>query len=389
MTGARECESVAEVGIVCSREDRQGSWKQQKLGALLSLEYGASLPEETRTPGDCPVYGSNGRVGWHSEKLVDGPGIVVGRKGSVGEVTWVDTDFWPIDTTYFVKPKTDKSLRWLYYLLKSRDIRRLNAATGVPGLNRNDAHALKVGVPPNGETHRIAEILFSVDTAIERTRAVIEQVRVVKQALLAKLMTNGLPGRRCRLTSVRLGEVFAERKEPGRSGLPVVSVTIDNGLVRRGSLDRRVDSDLRPEQHLLARKGDIAYNMMRMWQGVSGIAEEDCLISPAYVVCRPLDGIVPEFAAYFLKHPQTVRLLHRHSQGVADDRLRLYFHHLASIRVKLPPLPIQRDVARMLASVDKRIAASVEHLKQLDKGKRGLLEQLLTGRIRVVKENRK
>src|SRR5437870_1609644 len=116
--------------------------------------------------------------------------------------------------------------------------------------------------------------------------------------------------------SVRLGDLFALRKEPGRPGLPVMSVTMEDGLVARDSLDRRVETNLRPEEHLLARKGDLAYNMMRMWQGASGLAKEDCLLSPAYVVLRPLNGLCSEFAAYLFKAPQTIALFHRYSQGI-------------------------------------------------------------------------
>ena len=94
--------------------------KAVKLGDLLSLEYGTGLPESKREPGTYPVYGSNGIVGYHKEPIVKGPGIVIGRNGSIGEVTWSNSDFWPIDTTYYVAlKKEDISLKWLYYLLLS------------------------------------------------------------------------------------------------------------------------------------------------------------------------------------------------------------------------------------------------------------------------------
>lgn len=100
-----------------------------------------TLSNEERQGGTVPVYGSNGVVGYHSESRVSGPSIVVGRKGSIGRTVWVDGDFWPIDTTYYVKQKTGHSLRWLYNLLATRSMERLNTATGVPGLNRDDAYA--------------------------------------------------------------------------------------------------------------------------------------------------------------------------------------------------------------------------------------------------------
>src|SRR5438309_10076626 len=99
----------------------------------------------------------------------------------------------------------------------------------------------------------------------------------------------------------KLGHLFQNRRSRGEAGLPTLSVTLNGGLVRRDSLDRKMDTNLTPEEHLLVRKGDIAYNMMRMWQGASGLADHDALISPAYVVLEATEGIDPLFASYFFK----------------------------------------------------------------------------------------
>jgi len=95
-------------------------WKVKTLGELLDLAYGKALKEDNRQPGAVPVYGSNGQVGWHIEKLVSGPGIVVGRKGNPGIVTWSPIDFFPIDTTFYVVPKeTLRSLHFMFYALQA------------------------------------------------------------------------------------------------------------------------------------------------------------------------------------------------------------------------------------------------------------------------------
>ena len=84
-----------------------------KLGDLLELAYGKALRAEDRLPGETPVYGSNGQVGWHNEPLVAGPGVVVGRKGNPGITTWIPTDFFPIDTTFFVMREHNKGKQHL------------------------------------------------------------------------------------------------------------------------------------------------------------------------------------------------------------------------------------------------------------------------------------
>src|SRR5208337_3895841 len=94
-----------------------------------------------------PVYGSNGQIGWHDERLVKGPGIIVGRKGNPGTVVWSQTDFFPIDTTFYVIPRGTASLHYLLYVLKSQDLPSLSADSAVPGLNRNIAYMNNILVP--------------------------------------------------------------------------------------------------------------------------------------------------------------------------------------------------------------------------------------------------
>src|SRR5882762_2652164 len=98
-------------------------WEVKKLGDLLELAYGKALKAEDRRDGDVPVYGSNGQVGFHNQRLVAGPGIVVGRKGNPGIATWVPTDFFAIDTTFYVVPKPNcVGLDFLFHVLRTHDL---------------------------------------------------------------------------------------------------------------------------------------------------------------------------------------------------------------------------------------------------------------------------
>ncbi len=157
------------------------------------------------------------------------------------------------------------------------------------------------------------------------------------------------------------------------------SVTMNSGMVKRSSLDRRVESELTPEQHLLVRRNDIAYNMMRMWQGVSGLAPSDGLVSPAYVVLRPLEGIDPLFASYLFKLPETIRLFHRYSQGLTNDRLRLYYDQFAEIRLPIPEdIEEQRRIAKLLSSIDQRIRQTELFITSLRRTKAALCQKIFS-----------
>ena len=123
-------------------------WEVKTIGEVAEFAYGKALKASDRKPGDVPVFGSNGQVGLHNEALAKGPGIVIGRKGNPGIVTWSYDDFFPIDTTFYVK-RTGivASLNYLFYTLKAQDLPSLSADSAVPGLNRNLAYMSKFLVP--------------------------------------------------------------------------------------------------------------------------------------------------------------------------------------------------------------------------------------------------
>ena len=163
---------------------KNAQWKELALGQILTLQYGKGLPERERTGGPYPVIGSGGIVGYHSEPLVQGPGIVVGRKGSIGTVYFEERDFWPIDTVYYVELDTkEHDLRFVYYMLLQLGLSRLDSDAAVPGLNRNVAHSQKCLVPPLPTQRKIAAILSAYDDLIENNTRRIAILEEMAQAL--------------------------------------------------------------------------------------------------------------------------------------------------------------------------------------------------------------
>ena len=171
------------------------SWQTKRLGDILRLNYGKSLSVKNRVEGPIPVYGSNGIVGSHNEAIVDTPGLIVGRKGSAGEVHRSLGPFCPIDTTFYVTeadaPDTD--LEFLFYLLRHLDLTRITGDVGVPGLNREMAYMEPVHFPTAiPEQKKIAHILSTVQRAIEAQERIIQTTTELKKALMHKLFTEGL-----------------------------------------------------------------------------------------------------------------------------------------------------------------------------------------------------
>jgi type I restriction enzyme, S subunit len=157
------------------------------------------------------------------------------------------------------------------------------------------------------------------------------------------------------LKKLCLGDFFSNRQEHGRVGLPVMSVTMNDSLVLRDDMERRTESALSPEQHLLVKKGDIAYNMMRMWQGACGLAEADGIVSPAYVVLAPKPNMDSRFAYHWFKSAGMIHLFWAYSHGLTEDRLRLYFDAFSEIPTAPPSVEQQKRISNLLDSWDQAI----------------------------------
>ena len=136
-------------------------------------------------------------------------------------------------------------------------------------------------------------------------------------------------------------------------------------MVKRSSLNRRVDDIAESSGNKKAYKDDIAYNMMRMWQGAFGVSVEDCMVSPAYVVLAPENKVCSDFFGYLFKLPKYVLLLTSHSQGLTLDRLRLYYKYFAQISLLIPTFLEQQKIADCLSSVDELITTQTQKLDTL------------------------
>jgi len=168
-------------------------WRESTIGEMCEFAYGKALKEEMRRSGPIPVFGSNGQVGWHDEALVKGPGIVVGRKGNPGIVTWAHTDFFPIDTTFYVVPKGEcRSLYFLFYALRAHDLASLGADSAVPGLNRNMAYLSEQVLPPSDLLRAFDRMVKPLFQKIHANDDESRTLAGLRDALLPKLLSGEL-----------------------------------------------------------------------------------------------------------------------------------------------------------------------------------------------------
>ena len=172
------------------RSVARSGYEMKTIAAVLTLEYGISLPEKKRTPGDFPVYGSNGVVGTHDQFLVDAPCIIVGRKGSAGKINWSHKNCTPIDTTFYVKLNDANStdLKFTYHMLRLLNLPSLKSGSGPGGINRNNVYQLHIPVPPLTIQHQLVLKIDELEEGITQAQAVIESASERK----AEIMKNYL-----------------------------------------------------------------------------------------------------------------------------------------------------------------------------------------------------
>lgn len=162
------------------------------VGRIMTLEYGKALPATTRRPGQILVYGSGGVVGQHDHPLVDRVGVVVGRKGTAGSVHWAPGPHFPIDTTYFVRPSPGVPLTYCYFALQSLGLDQMNSDSAVPGLNRNEAYACPVLLPPPDDLREFDFVAGSVLDLVAQFGVENRKLAELRDTLLPELMSGRL-----------------------------------------------------------------------------------------------------------------------------------------------------------------------------------------------------
>ncbi len=171
-------------------EEAQEDWEDGCLGDVIELVYGKGLKKELRSGKCYPVVGSSGVVDHHSEYLVEGPGIVIGRKGTLGKVIYLWDNFYPIDTTYYVKSKVESvGLLYEYFLLKTINFEDMNTDSAVPGLNRDIALSTEIKIAPEDKLHSFNEFAANLVAKLKKNKDQIHTLEKLRDTLLPKIMS--------------------------------------------------------------------------------------------------------------------------------------------------------------------------------------------------------
>lgn len=385
-------------------------WVVEPIKRRLCLEYGSSLTEDVRRAGSVPVFGSNGCVGTHDTARVEGPGILVGRKGSVGEIHFSESEFWPIDTVYYVRRLGQDDWGFLYYLLGFLNLDRLNAATGVPGLTRRDAHDILGAFPDLEEQRRIAAALKLADAAIQKAREELDAARRLRKSAASELLQKGMPGRHTDfqptkhwtcpaswdlvcvkhlLADMDAGSSPMCEADPARPGqwgvLKVSAISWDRfDEMENKALPPTIEPALAAE----VRVGDIIVSRANTTELCGAVHRVQSLYT-RLLLCdktwrlHPKEEVNPDWLVAILKHPHARRQIEANATGTSDSMKNIAKRDFRNVVVPRPSKTEQKEIARVLNTIDAQSDALKDKVGALIEAKRSVLQNLLTGKIRI------
>ena len=384
----------------CGRLDNKSKasdWEKNALSSVAPLQRGFDLPTSQLQDGEFPVVYSNGVLNFHRYAMVEGPGVVTGRSGTIGNVHYLENDFWPHNTTLWVTDFRGNYPKFVFYLYQFIDLSKFSTGSGVPTLNRNDVHAHTVRIPPLTEQKAIASALSDVDALIESLDRLIAKKRDIKQAAMQELLTGKrrLPGFEGAWVTKRLGEMgnffkgSGIKKDDTQSGdLPCVRYgeiyTTHHNCIREFSswISREVADGatrIRCGDILFAGSGETKEEIGKC---VALVGSEEAFAGGDIVVLRPKEAC-SAFLGYYLNTAPINR--QKASLGQGDAIVHISSAALANIEVSIPEsIEEQNAIAEVLLSMDIETAALGEKMSKVQNIKQGMMQELLTGRIRLV-----
>ena len=384
-----------EIGVIPK------DWSVKKISQIAPLQRGFDLPNNKLEKGHSPVVYSNGIMNYHSISMVKSPGVVTGRSGTLGVVHYIEQDFWPHNTTLWVTNFNNNSQIFVYFLYDFIGFKRFGSGSGVPTLNRNDAHDFLVAIPENfAEQKSIARVLTDSDFQIQFLENLVSKKRYIKQGTMHEILTGKtrLPGFTDEWQSKLLGDSATLKARIGWQGLTTAEY-MENGeylLVggtefNQGFIDWslchhvekiRYDQDrniqLRNDDVLVTKDGTIGKVAL-----VKDAPKPATLNSGVFVIRPKQNSFNSVFFYYLLLSRVFEEFLDRLVAGSTINHL--YQKDFVDFEFDLPPtIKEQEAIAEVLSDMDAEIAALEERLEKAKAIKQGMMQQLLTGKIRLV-----
>ena len=388
-------------------------WTEVRLGDVVTLQRGFDLPSQNRRPGKVPIVSSSGVSDYHAEVGVKGPGVVTGRYGTIGQVFFIKDDYWPLNTTLWVKDFHGNDPHFASYLLRTVDFQSCSDKSSVPGVNRNDLHRIPVLVPPLAEQKAIAAVLGALDDKIELNRRMNATLEAMARALFQSWFVDfdpvraKLDGRPPASLDPDTAALFPEHLEDSPLGhIPKGWTAGKLGDIGTNSRRSIKPGDIAPNTPYIAlehmprscialgdwddsadvssgksafKKGEILFGKLRPYFHKVGVALFDGVCSTDILVLAPKS---PEWFGFLLGHASSDELIQFTDLASTGTKMpRTSWSDISSFKVALPPKPIAAAFTRNIQPMFDRIYANLHQSRTLATLRDTLLPKLLSGEI--------
>ena len=378
---------------------RPEEWEVTRLGQFVALRRGHDLTERARRKGEIPVLGSAGLNGFHDTALVRGPGLVLGRSGaSFGQAHYCSADFWPHNTALYVTDFFGNYPLFAFYFLKSIDFSRHNTGGAQQSLNRNFIGPIPISVPDRKEQEAIAEALSDADALIESLEQLLAKKRQIKQGAMQELLTGKkrLPGFIGRWTVKPLGNVVAHcssgatpyrgRPEYYKGNVKWISSGELNYNVIEDTIEHISQEAVKQTNLKIHPAGTFLMAITGLeaegTRGACGIVGSPAATNQSCMAIYPSEDL----STAFLYHYYVLRgkaLALEYCQGTKQQSYTAKLVRLLPITIP-PTVEEQIAIATVLSDMDCEIRSVETRLAKARQLKQGMMQELLTGRIRLV-----
>lgn len=377
-------------------------WEVMRLGDIVSITSGESpslyhLKAEGKYPyvkvedlNNCEKYQESSReYSDDNNTTIKAGSIIFPKRGASilnNKVRIAAKDIQMDSNMMAITPHTTiVDTEFLYIRILHERLYRIADTSSIPQINNKHIIPYKIAVPPLAEQRKIAEVLGVWDEAIEKQARLIEKLALRKRGLMQRLLSAKLrlPGFSEPWKIHKLQELFTERNETNRTDLPLLSITGDRGVILQTESEKRDTSNDDKSKYKRIAKGDIGYNTMRMWQGRSALSGLEGIVSPAYTIVVPNTDVDGYYMSVLFKQPRLIYDFWTHSQGLVGDTLNCKYRDFGQVHICCPPLAEQKAITEVLTAADREIELAKEKLERLRRQKRGLMQQLLTGKRRI------
>ncbi len=373
-------------------------WNVKKILDFAPLQRGFDLPTDKIIVGKYPVVYSNGILNYHDEYKAKGPGVVTGRSGTIGKVTYVKSDYWPHNTSLWVTDFKGNNSKYVYYVYEYMGLSKFASGSGVPTLNRNDVHVSKVAIPPIEEQKHIVEVLELWDTAIERQSELIEKLNLRKRVLMQQLLVGKkrLPGFSGEWECIKLGDIVERiTRKNEENNKNVVTISAQRGFVAQTDFFNKSVASETLDNYFLVYKDEFCYNKSYSngypMGAIKRLNSFDKAVVTTLYICFKLKNNVSINIDYFEQYCESgifnkelVKVANE--GGRAHGLLNVTSTDFFNMSMRIPSIDEQNSIATILVNSDKEIELAKKKLANLQSQKRGLMQQLLTGKRRIVEQ---